>query len=351
MSAVLGTARRSTVIAALALLLRAMPAGAQEPAGSVAALEGNADDLHPGQAAPVALKPADTVLLGDRLHTASASKLRLVFRDDSVLTLAAESELAVTAQLVGPARASSTLSLWVGTVRALVTERYKAPGSSFELETPTAVAGVRGTAFIVDYDAVRKVTLVVSLFDVVCVRARGVAGPEVCLTPRRYTEVREGKLPSVAATIDERRLAALIAATDIPGGGIEPERELGPSAGLKPDERPPEAVLPATAGSVLSQPERARERAVSRDGQAVDQPVEELEKLLGQPKGVVSPPPTTPPPTTPPPTTPPPTTPPPTTPPATLPPKQPPPTQPPTGVPPRPGQRPARGPAGIGQGR
>src|SRR5439155_35117 len=89
---------------------------------------------------------------------------------------------------------------------------YKTPGSSFELETPTAVAGVRGTAFIVDYDEVRKVTLVVSLFDVVCVRARGVAGPVVCLTPRRYTEVREGKLPSVAATIDERRLAAPIAA-------------------------------------------------------------------------------------------------------------------------------------------
>ena len=346
-----GVRRRTVAAVALVLSLGVVLAGAQEPVGSVAALEGSADAVHPGQPAPVVLKPADAVLLGDRLHTAAASKLRLLFRDDSVLTLAAESELTVTAQLVGPARANSTLSLWVGTVRALVTDRYKTPGSSFELETPTAVAGVRGTAFIVDYDAVRKVTLVVSLFDVVCVRARGVAGPEVCLTPRRYTEVREGKLPSVAATIDERRLAALIAATDIPGGGIEPERELGPSAGLKPDERPPEAVLPATAGSVLSQPERARERAVSRDGQAVDQPVEELEKLLGQPKGVVSPPPTTPPPTTPPPTTPPPTTPPPTTPPATLPPKQPPPTQPPTGVPPTPGQRPARGPAGIGQGR
>jgi len=343
-----GTARRSTVIAALALLLRATLAGAQEPVGSVAALEGNADDLHPGETAPVALKPADPVLLGDRLHTAPASKLRLVFRDDSVLTLAAESELTVTAEVVGPARANATLSLWVGTMRALVTERYKSPGSSFEVETPTAVAGVRGTTFIVDYDAVRKVALVVSLVDVVCVRARGVAGPEVCLTPRHYTEVREGKRPSTPATIDERRLAALVAATDIAGGGIEPESELGPSGGLKPDERPPEAVLPTAAGGV---PERARERAVSRDGQAVDQPVEELEKLLGQPKGVVSPPPTTPPPTTPPPTTPPPTTPPPTTPPATLPPKQPPPTQPPTGVPPTPGQRPARGPAGIGQGR
>ena len=105
------------------LLLLPAAARAQEPVGSVAALEGSADALHEGQAAPVILKPADAVLLGDRLHTATASKLRLLFRDDSVLTLAAESELTVTAQLVGPARANSTLSLWVGTVRALVTDR------------------------------------------------------------------------------------------------------------------------------------------------------------------------------------------------------------------------------------
>src|SRR2546425_11071760 len=235
--------RPAAMGAALALLLGAA-AGAQEPVGSVAALEGSADALHAGQAAAVALKPADAVLLGDRLHTAAASKLRLLFRDDSVLTLAAESELTVTAQLVGPARANSTLSLWVGTLRALVTDRYKTPGSSFEVETPTAVAGVRGTAFVVNYDAARKTTLVVSLVDVVCVRARGKGGPEGCLTPRLYTEVRAGKLPSKAATMDERRLGALIEATEILGGGVEPERELGPSSGLKPDERPPEAVLP-----------------------------------------------------------------------------------------------------------
>src|SRR5207247_10598524 len=126
----------------------------QEAAGWVVGREGKADHLHPGQAAPVALKPADTALLGDRLHTAPASKLRLVFRDDSVLTLAAESELAVTAEVVGPARASATLSLWVGTVRALVTERSKTPGSSFELERPPAVGGGRGTVFVADSAAV-----------------------------------------------------------------------------------------------------------------------------------------------------------------------------------------------------
>ena len=293
---------RSTVVrvvaaATLGLLLHVGSAAAQEAVGSVAALDGRADAQHPGQATAVDLKPSDAVLLGDRLRTAVASKLKLLFRDDSVLTLAAESELTVTAEVVGPALSSSTFSLWIGTIRTLVTDRYKAPGSSFEVETPTAVAGVRGTGFIVRYDPARKTTLVVSLFDVVCVRPRiPAAGPEVCLTPRRFTEVRAGKPPSRAATIDARRLDALLEATEIPGGGVEPEKELGPSGGLKPDQRPPEAAVPAPPGSSLGQPDRSRDEALSPEGGVVDQPVKQLEKLLGKPTSAPPPPPPPPPP-------------------------------------------------------
>ena len=141
--------------ALLLALLAASGAQAAESVGSVAALEGSADVQHPGQTARVPLHPADGVLLDDALRTGDASKMKLLFRDDSVLTLAAGSELTVTREIVGPASATATHDV-IGTVRAVVTDRYKTPGSSFEVETPTAIAGVRGTGFIVRYEPAKK---------------------------------------------------------------------------------------------------------------------------------------------------------------------------------------------------
>src|SRR5438034_11701446 len=91
--------RRGATVAMLAILLRGAAAEAQEQVGSVAALEGRAEALHPGQAAWTAVAAHDAVLLGDQLRTLADSKLKLAFRDDSALTLAASSQLTVDEQV------------------------------------------------------------------------------------------------------------------------------------------------------------------------------------------------------------------------------------------------------------
>ena len=182
-----------------------------DAAGQVAALEGAAEVSRAGATQPI--KAGDPVYVGDKLKTAPGSKLRLLLNDDSVLTLAASTEMVLTEQDVGADQAKSNLGLLGGTMRALVTERYGTPGSKFEVETPTAIAGVRGTGFVISYDMTTGTTTVLGLFDTTWVRGKKGRG-EVTVGPDRSTEVRRGGLPRRPVAADGLRLRRLIEATD-----------------------------------------------------------------------------------------------------------------------------------------
>jgi FecR-like protein len=244
--------RHAAVLAALWLL----PAGvtiarSQERVGAVTEVEGQAEVLHAGASVWGPLAPGDPILLGDELRTRPDAKLRVVLREDSVLTLAPGSQLAVTEQLVAPA-AVSRFQLLLGTIKAIVTERYSEPNARFEVATPTAIAGVRGTSFLAAYDPAQEETLVVGLTRVTRVRAlvdpRGTA--EVDLGPGVATRVRRGSRPLAPTPLAEDQLRSLQGAT-----------ELGRHAGGKANR------LDAR------RPQRPGERAMSTEEQAVDQPL------------------------------------------------------------------------------
>ncbi len=271
-----GRVRRISWQGAAVLLFVVHSAGwAAEPVGSVAALEGHADVLHPGAADRVALAAGDAVLLGDRLRTHADAKLKLAFRDESVLTLAASSELAVTEQVAGAAAPVSRFSLLVGTLRAVVTERYGQPGARFEVETPTAIAGVRGTGFLATYDAAADETVVVGLFDTTRVRALADArgtGHEVLLGPGDVTRVPRGALPVRPTRMPENTLRGLDAATTV-------------LPALGPGGRRSEGTPKATGSAAIPQ-----QKARPQDN--VDQPVD---LLKGGPARRTPPPPPPPP--------------------------------------------------------
>src|SRR5262245_21544153 len=129
-------------LASSLMLMLAAGAHAQSPAGTVAALQGRAEAQTGGQTAWRVLALRSDVFVGERLRTADASRLRLLMRDDSVSTLGPRSELVIDEQVVRTEGGTSRLGALVGAVRAVVTDRYGKPGASFEVKTPTAVAGV-----------------------------------------------------------------------------------------------------------------------------------------------------------------------------------------------------------------
>ena len=266
------------------LLALAVVAHAQTPAGTVASLQGRADAQRAAQAAWQALAPGNDVFVGDRLRTAEASRLNLLKRDDSVLTLGTKSELVVDQQVVKTEGGTSRLTAAVGAVRAVVTERYGKPGASFEVKTPTAVAGVRGTGFVVLVDDDGKRTRVVGLYDTTWVRGIGdVRGRyEVRVGPGQITEVLADGRPSRPRDLAKGELDALVAPTSIvPGAGPGEEQPGAGGAGGVPEKGSGSPGDPATPG-----PPGAG--SIQRPDGAVDQPVQQLRNL---PSGPPPPPP------------------------------------------------------------
>jgi|GEM_PF-6999217 hypothetical protein len=131
-----------------------------EAVGRFTAIEGRVDVLRPGEkrASPVALGAA--VSEGDIVRTKSDSFAEITFSDDTVLKLTQSTRVEIKEYLLsGNKRQNGALKLLRGKVRATVSKGlgrvipviYSGP-STFKIETPTAVAGVKGTDFFVFYD-------------------------------------------------------------------------------------------------------------------------------------------------------------------------------------------------------
>lgn len=250
----------------LALLLVAV-ARAQEPAGHVATLEGRAEVQRAGQTTWTALAPGGDVFVGDRLRTADGARLKLLMSDDSVLTLGPRSELTIDEQVVradGPS--TSRMGQLVGSLRAVVTERYGTRGSSFEVKTPTAVAGVRGTGFVSLVDPDGKRTQVIGVYDVTHVRSA--ADPqgraEVDVRSHEMTEITFGGLPTKPRLLSPSEFDALVGGTAPKGG---PGEEPPAGADNQPEEGSGDPGDPVTPQVPLG-------RVLNRPDGVVDQPVD-----------------------------------------------------------------------------
>lgn len=131
----------------LCLMMSPVPMLAQgsssQPAGTITALVPQA--TRNGSVA----KAKDEVMWNDVLRTEGAGRARVQLRDGSILSLGSNSELKVTQH--DPATQQTEVELNYGRVRSRVVQITK-PGGKFQIKTPTAVAGVVGTDFVVIYE-------------------------------------------------------------------------------------------------------------------------------------------------------------------------------------------------------
>lgn len=209
------------LLCVVGLLLVGRPAvHAQGEAGTVAAVIGKLQIQRAGtwQDARVGVP----VFVGDRLRTGAADRAKVVFRDDSVLDVAAKTEISIDKQVFDPDahRFQSQFRLAVGKIRAWVSDYYREPKARYEVETPTAIAGVRGTEFIAVYDATADFTDIVGLTDAVEVSGKlGVIGGAVQIGPQFYTRVEKGRFPSAPTRLDDALLNQYLEGVEIVGTG------------------------------------------------------------------------------------------------------------------------------------
>jgi len=135
-------------LVALLLVTLLISAAAHAAAvGRFTLVEGQVEVLKHGQVPAAAAKLNDGVETGDVIRTKSKAKAQVKFVDDSFLTMAPDSRIAVADFTYDAASGErrAVLRFFKGVMHTLVTRVQQMQQPDFLMETHTAVLGVRGT--------------------------------------------------------------------------------------------------------------------------------------------------------------------------------------------------------------
>lgn len=201
------------VMACIALASSPAQAAAND-AKSGATLTGLVGDVSVAKAKGPAKKLAvdSRLAVGDVVKTGAGARAQLKFVDGSVITLGENSELKIARYRVDGDDRRGFLDLVRGVARAVVAKM--APTSTFEIRTPTAVAAVRATTWMLEYNAKGETEVFVGEGSV-AVTSRGDRPGRVLLEPGRGTTVARDKAPippevwAQARAVDMRQRASM----------------------------------------------------------------------------------------------------------------------------------------------
>lgn len=139
------------VLAILAFQAAMLPTNAQaaDVVGRLTQVEGRVDILRSGKLPAIPVKLNDGVQVGDIIRTKSTSKAQVTFIDNSTITIAPESRVAIEAYMFDSSKnkRSAVVQLFQGLAHVAVSKIFKAAEPDFVVKTKTAIMGVRGTDF------------------------------------------------------------------------------------------------------------------------------------------------------------------------------------------------------------
>jgi hypothetical protein len=131
---------------------------AADAVGRFTKVEGVVDILAGGALPGVPAKVSDTVSAKDVIRTKSASKAEITFTDGNIIKIAQRSRIDISEYAADESKNGKVIKLTRGKVEAWVEKNVVdkiavSKGTNrFEIHTPNAVAGVRGTDYFVFYD-------------------------------------------------------------------------------------------------------------------------------------------------------------------------------------------------------
>ncbi|MDX2221951.1 MAG: FecR domain-containing protein [Rhodospirillaceae bacterium] len=183
------------------LTLTALPAMAQDKVGEVAGVSGAATIDRAGATQPATV--GAVVAADDLLTTGPNGKLRVVFADQSEITLGPDAEVLVDEFVYGRGAAdNAVLKLVSGPARFISGALARAENERFSVNTPVAVIGIRGTDFFTEQRGER---LSVALFSGYAVAVTNDSGTTV-LRPGEGTDAYGPAQPTPALSWQPDRI-------------------------------------------------------------------------------------------------------------------------------------------------
>ncbi|MGE4132357.1 MAG: FecR domain-containing protein [Bdellovibrionales bacterium] len=163
-------------VIALALLVPMSMANAQNVHGVLRVVKGNVQIKSAKTGQTERARIGAKVFPKDTIITAKDARAKIVMVDNNEINVSPESQIEIQNYEYDPAAGKKDVLLNViyGKVRSKVEQKYDGKTSKFQIKTPAAVAGVRGTDFICGHSLASGLSNVVTFHGQV---AFGVPGP------------------------------------------------------------------------------------------------------------------------------------------------------------------------------
>lgn len=107
---------------------------------------------------PVSAKVGGKVYPQDTIITGKDSRAKIVMSDRNIINVLPDTKLRIDQYINDMKEKNVRLSLIEGKVRTNVEQKYDNNENRFEIKTPSAVVGVRGTQFMTSYSRAKNVT-------------------------------------------------------------------------------------------------------------------------------------------------------------------------------------------------
>ncbi len=225
-----------------------LPAAASDPfSGKITEIDSGeapqtVDIVRPARRGLVQAVPGDAVFIGDTVKTGKNIKVTIELADKSLINIGPESTFRVKGAVLTAAETKRNyiFKSLKGTIRFILSKVFTDAGSgatrpwqdsNIAVETPNAVAGVRGTDFVavVDTDKSTPVTDIAVLDGLVTVSNISISIPDVVLlSANEVTTVKRGLKPSKPVALSQARRDELVRSTtpNAAGGALaEPQQK------------------------------------------------------------------------------------------------------------------------------
>ncbi len=179
----------------------------------------------PAVAAKVGMKVNQT----DKVVSGKDARAKIVMSDKNILNISPDTQLVIEAYKFNEAKDEKNVSLNVlyGKVRATVNQKYDGEKNKFQVKTPSAVAGVRGTDFLTSYNPTTNASKVVTFEGAVAVGsgtdASGKIQNPVTVPAGSFSVASDNGPPSAAAPVPPQELQAMNKDSNADGNGARPD--------------------------------------------------------------------------------------------------------------------------------
>lgn len=154
-------------------------------------------------------KVGKKVFPGDTITAGPDSRAKIVMSDKNVLNISPDTKVIIEKYSNDGKDKNVELKVEYGKIRAAVEQKYDGENSKFNVKTPSAVAGVRGTDFLTSYDRGSKQSQIVTFSGTVAVGKPGPGGAilnPVFVQPGQMTTSAEGKAPEAPKVMPKEEM-------------------------------------------------------------------------------------------------------------------------------------------------